>query len=117
MFVDYLNNKGKYKKLVAERDIENYLKKKIKAIGGLSYKFSSPSKRGVPDQIILYRDHVFFVELKSAVGVLSSNQRLRHAEMRKQGFEVYVLRSKEEVDIFLEKNVNILTMGGENGTK
>ena len=34
-----------------EKNIENYLKNKIKKLGGVAYKFVSPGMVGVPDRI------------------------------------------------------------------
>lgn len=36
-----------------ERDIEKHLVTKVKAAGGVAYKFTSPQRRSVPDRIVL----------------------------------------------------------------
>lgn len=37
-----------------EKDIEKALVKKVKALGGLCIKFTSPSMMGIPDRIVFY---------------------------------------------------------------
>ena len=49
-----------------ESEIEKYLVKRVKQIGGKAYKFTSPAHRGVPDRIlVLPRGHVIFCEVKN----------------------------------------------------
>lgn len=45
-----------------ERKVAEYCRKN----GLLTYKFVSPSSRGVPDRIIIGKDRVMFLELKQA---------------------------------------------------
>ena len=35
-----------------ERDIEQYLARKVKAMGGIAFKFVSPRHAGVPDRLV-----------------------------------------------------------------
>jgi hypothetical protein len=39
---------------VLERPIEEHLVKRIKAKGGIAYKFTSPQRRSVPDRLVLH---------------------------------------------------------------
>ena len=49
-----------------EKQIESKVVKKAKELGFLTYKFSSPSNRGVPDRIFISPyGEVFFIEFKS----------------------------------------------------
>ncbi len=87
-----------------EKDIEKYLKRKIEEKGGLCWKFTSPSRRGVPDRWCAYKGYQFFVELKAPQSKPRKDERLQkaiHQEMARQGVRVYVLRSKVDVDILL----------------
>ena len=47
-----------------ESKIEKELRIQVKTIGGKAYKFSSPGNNGVPDRIVIYNGHCYFVELK-----------------------------------------------------
>lgn len=86
-----------------EREIEKYLCKKIKELGGLCEKFTSPSRRSVPDRIItLFDGHVLFVEIKSTTGTVSKAQANDHFKRFELGVTVYVLSSKDEVDQFID---------------
>lgn len=87
-----------------EKTIEAYLRKRVKAVGGLCIKFTSPSLIGVPDRIVVMPGgKVHFVELKSGRGrgVISTVQERRHRELRALGCEVYVLDSIDAVDYFM----------------
>lgn len=86
-----------------ERDVERYLIERVRAIGGLCFKWVSPSQRGVPDRIVIYRGRVVFVEVKAPSGVLAAAQRVMLDSLRKHGAEVRVLRSKELVDVFVDE--------------
>lgn len=85
-----------------EKKIEKYLCDRVKAIGGLQYKFSSPAHRGVPDRIVIYNGKVHFVEVKQDNGRLSSLQKIEHERIREQGLDVFVVWSTEDVDTFIE---------------
>ncbi|MDU2112388.1 MAG: VRR-NUC domain-containing protein, partial [Clostridiales bacterium] len=38
---------------MSEKEIEAYLRIRIKKLGGIAYKFTSPGNDGVPDRIVL----------------------------------------------------------------
>ena len=89
--------------LRTEAELQKYFIRKLRAIGCLAYKFSSPSKTGVPDLIVidtLGRTH--YIEMKHPLGTgkLSKLQTLEIAKMRKQGAIVYVFSSVLECDNF-----------------
>lgn len=48
----------------SESSIEGKLRDAVKAKGGMAFKFVSPSKRGVPDRLIVLNGKVSFLELK-----------------------------------------------------
>ena len=49
-----------------ERDVERYLRERVKQLGGRAYKFVSPGNNGVPDRIVMLPGgKLFFVELKA----------------------------------------------------
>ena len=49
---------------MSEKEIENYLVRKIKNKKGIAYKFTSPGNSGVPDRLcLLPNGKIFFIEL------------------------------------------------------
>lgn len=86
-----------------EKDIEKYLRDRVRAIGGKAYKFVSPGNDGVPDRLVcLPGGRVVFVELK-APGESPRPLQIHQIEvLRALGFWVEVIDSKEQVDYFVE---------------
>lgn len=85
-----------------ERQIEAYLVKRVKEVGGIAYKFVSPAHRGVADRVVcLPGGGVVFVELKTATGALSPLQEQFAKDMTRLGQNYIVLRSREEVEAFI----------------
>lgn len=86
-----------------ERDIEAYLRDRVKAIGGVAYKFVSPTNRGVSDRVVVLPSGVvWFVELKTLKGRLTPLQVQFADKMKSLGQRYALLRSKEEVNEWLE---------------
>jgi hypothetical protein len=56
---------------------------------------------GVPDRIVFLNQKVHLVELKTATGKLSPRQTLVFDELGEAGFPVHILRSKEDVEDFV----------------
>lgn len=84
---------------VLEKTIEAYLVKRVREIGGIPYKFTSPSNRGVSDRIVvLPKGGVWFVELKRPGGKLTRLQEMFADTMHVMGQRYACLWSKEEVD-------------------
>lgn len=85
---------------MTEAGLEKYLARECKKHEIANYKFSSPSRRGVPDQILLYKSRVIFVELKSPAktGTLSQLQIYELVKLDFQGAEVYVIDEYEQID-------------------
>lgn len=88
---------------IRESQIEAYLVDKIKAIGGLCWKFVSPNVTGVPDRIILIHGRAYFVEVKTETGRLEKIQYHRARQIRDCGLSVTVVKSKEQVDQLIER--------------
>lgn len=87
-----------------EKQIEDYLRNKVKAAGGLCYKFVSPGNPGVPDRIvILPGGRTIYVELKAEFGRLRNLQKWQLECMRKLGAEVRVLQGLPQVKEFLKE--------------
>lgn len=86
-----------------EKTIEAALIKRVKALGGMAEKFTSPNKHSVPDRIVtLPGGRIIFVELK-APGKLPTELQLRdHAKRRALGCDVRVIDSIEGCNAFSE---------------
>ena len=89
---------------VLEKEIEKHLNNLVKKSKGLSYKWIS-TVTGVPDRIVFINQQVFLVELKTATGKLSPRQEIVFDEIGEQGFPVHILRSKEDVDDFINAQI------------
>lgn len=91
-----------------EKKIEAYFKEQVALRGGMTRKFTSPGRRGVPDQIMFFpqplvpQGFVGFVELKTPAGSLSALQRREFQRIHAMNAPLVALRSKEAVDKFME---------------
>ena len=66
-----------------ERDVEKYLVRQVKSLGGKAYKFSSPSNKAVPDRICCFPgNRIKFVELKASGKVPTPLQYKVHKDLR-----------------------------------
>lgn len=87
-----------------EKEVEKYLVREVKKIGGVSFKFISPGNAGVPDRIvILPMGKVVFVELKTDKGKLSKLQTAQIRKISELGAEVKVLYGIEGVKEFINE--------------
>jgi len=83
-----------------ERDVEQYLVRRIAKLGGKAYKFSSPSNRAIPDRLCcLPRGRIVFVECKAPGKVPTKLQNLIIGLLRTLGHEVLIIDTKEKVDV------------------
>jgi len=84
-----------------EKTIEAALVRRVKSLGGMAEKFTSPSKRSVPDRIVTLPDgRIIFVELKAPGRKPTEKQALDHARRRKLGCDVRVIDSMDTVHAF-----------------
>lgn len=82
-----------------EKEVEAYLVRVAKSNKCLTYKWSSPNNRGVPDRIIVppFASPIF-VEVKRLNGRLSALQIHELDRLATAGQTCYVVRSKDDVD-------------------
>ena len=86
-----------------ERQVEAYLVKRVKELGGMAYKFTSPAHRGVADRIVcLPNGQTWFVELKTKGGRLSELQKLHAADLVALNQNYACLWTTEQVDQWLK---------------
>lgn len=81
-----------------ENQVEQYLIKKVSALGGKAWKFVSPGNAGVPDRLITYNSRAFFVEVKRPGGKPRALQKATVAQIRATGMKVYCISTKTQVD-------------------
>ena len=86
-----------------EKVIEAALVKRVKALGGMAEKFTSPNKRSVPDRIVtLPGGVIIFVELKAPGKLPKELQQRDHDIRRALGCDVRVIDSIEGCNAFPE---------------
>jgi hypothetical protein len=85
-----------------ESTIEKHLVTKVKALGGMAYKFTSPAHRGVADRVVCLPDgQTWFVELKAPSGRLSELQKIFAEDMARMSQRYVCLWSKEQIEEWL----------------
>jgi hypothetical protein len=85
-----------------EKEIEIYFDWAVQTIGGRTWKFTSPGRKGVADRIACLPDgQTWFVELKTKGGRLSALQKLFETDMMLLRQNYACLWTKEQVDAFI----------------
>lgn len=87
-----------------ERDIEQYLVRKVKtALQGIPYKFTSPARRSVPDRLLVLPESMaVFVECKAPGKKPTPAQEREHQKLEALGHKVWVVDTYESVDELVE---------------
>tara|TARA_R100001198_G_scaffold1670_1_gene1162 strand:- start:1541 stop:1807 length:267 start_codon:yes stop_codon:yes gene_type:complete len=86
---------------VLEKDIENALVRKVKTLGGMCEKFTSPGRRSVPDRIItLPNGKIVFVEVKNTGKKPTELQLRDHERRRALGCDVRVIDNMDDANAF-----------------
>jgi hypothetical protein len=82
-----------------ESEVENHFVWTIERMGGKTYKFTSPGRKGVADRIACLPDgQTWFVELKTKGGRLSALQKLFADDMARLHQNYACLWTKEQID-------------------
>jgi hypothetical protein len=84
-----------------ENSVESHLDNEIKKIGGITRKWSKSNVNGVPDRIVIIEGLVYFVELKTVDGRLSSSQDREIKRLMAHGANVYCMYGHSDVDVFI----------------
>ena len=85
-----------------EKQIEAYLVKRVRELGGRAWKFTSPAQRGVADRLVVMPGgRVWFVEVKTLGGRLSPLQREFMDECKRLGANYKIVWEKADVDAFI----------------
>lgn len=75
-----------------EKQIEAALCRRVRELGGLCEKFTSPARRAVPDRLVtLPGGRVVFVELKAPGKAPTKQQQADHDRRRALGCDVRVI--------------------------
>ena len=86
----------------AETTVEDYLVERVEARGGRCPKLVDLGRRGFPDRSPMWPGGIMhMVELKCIGGVVKPWQRRYHADLRSQGFLVFVIWTKDQVDTYI----------------
>lgn len=80
-----------------EQHLEHTLKTAVETDGGLCWKLTSPGTTGVPDRICLKAGRAVFVEVKAPARKPRPIQNRRIAQLRAQGFPVFVIDSPNQI--------------------
>lgn len=86
---------------IRENKVEKYLDDEVKFLGGITRKWVSPGRDGVPDRIVILSGVIWFVEVKTTDGKLSEAQKREHTRLRAVNANVVTVYGKEGVDEFI----------------
>lgn len=85
-----------------ERDVENYLKRRVREVGGEIRKTQWIGRVGAPDRRVMLPDRLpIWIELKAPGEKPEPHQIREHNRMRRLGELVEVIDSIEAVDALL----------------
>jgi hypothetical protein len=86
-----------------EKIVENHFVWAVERIGGKTYKFTSPGRKGVADRIACLPDgSTWFVELKAKGGRLSALQKMFMSDMALLNQNYMCLWTTEQIDEFIK---------------
>ena len=86
---------------VRENKVEIYLDEEVTKLGGITRKWVSPGRDGVPDRIVIYHGRVIFVEVKTIDGSYEPGQEREHQRLLDAGACVDTVWGNEGVDAWI----------------
>lgn len=86
------------KRKLRESDIEDYLVKRVRAMGGEVRKVRWIGRRGAPDRLVMMPTATIWVELKAPGKTPEPHQLREHERMRALGQRVEVVDSLQSVE-------------------
>ena len=86
----------------AENRVETCLNTEIEYIDGITRKWVSPGRNGVPDRIVVFNGIVIFVEVKTDSGKLSSVQIREQEKLRDSSANVTTVYGTSGVTSFVQ---------------
>lgn len=82
-----------------EKRLERIVTKRISSIRGISLKFTSQFETGYPDRIILTPGgKTYWAEIKTTGKHPTPKQLERHEQLRRMGYQVFVIDSIEALE-------------------
>ena len=84
-----------------ERDVEKYLVRRVKMLGGEVRKVKWIGRRGAPDRLVMLPNVSFWAELKRPGERPRPEQMREHDRMREAGNIVLVLDTPTQIDFYL----------------
>ena len=87
---------------VRENKVEKYLDSQVKELGGLTRKWVSPGRDGVPDRICIIDGHVYFVEVKTVDNKCSPVQIREQLRLSLAGAVVHTVHGEQGVDALID---------------
>jgi len=81
------------KESIIQKKVSDYFKQR----GWLVVKVLQCTLNGFPDLMLLKDGKTFFIETKAENGIVSPLQFYRHEQLIKQGFEVYIIYSLNDL--------------------
>ena len=86
-------------KIDNEKDIEKYLRERVKALGGIYRKVVYQGRKGSPDDWCFFPGgQLVIVECKGPDGRVDRHQAIEHEELGKKGFKVHVVYSRGDIE-------------------
>jgi len=86
----------------SEKDVEQYLRQRVRELKGEAYKFVSPHRRFVLDRIcVLPRGKIWFVEVKSENQEPTQGQYREIIRLIDKGHKACWVRTKADVDVLI----------------
>ena len=86
-----------------EKEVEAKLIRRVRSLGGQSWKFVSPNNRGVSDRIVLIDGRVIFVELKRDGGTMTPLQKVFKGKVEGCNGEFALVVGMNGVEAFIDK--------------
>lgn len=90
-------------KVKKESAVEEYLVQQVALAGGEARKVQFIGRQGAPDRVVILPGLLVWVELKSVTGTLRHAQAREHTRLREMAQEVFIIRTKPEVDFYLNE--------------
>jgi hypothetical protein len=96
-----------------ENKVEKYLDSEFKKLNGITRKWVSPGRDGVPDRICIVDGDVYLVEVKTADGNISPVQMREQLNLSLAGATVRTVYGKPGVDELIKEVKGLEFMKGE----
>lgn len=91
---------------ILEKQIEDYIRRKVEYTGGKFLKWVSPGNDGVPDRIAIFPDgKIWFVELKTKRGKIAPIQQYWNERLRELHCNAIFIVGEDEAKAWCEERI------------